>query len=176
MPGLMLLNHSFKFRGHLLICSCVHLNGVSNRGGGILKGQQGWRRRCWGGTNWIRKQFEAERNVFNLQCPVMERWREEKEEQRGATPLELLTLIHDLLPPRCETHMFGGGETPPCSPAESDNRTNPLLNIWLSSPSAGPTSLERTHTLCDHRVVNHEVWRRRSSGFSLTGQIKLKVF
>lgn len=34
-------------------------------------------------------------------------------EQRGETPLELLTLIHDLLPPRCESHMFGGGLKPP---------------------------------------------------------------
>lgn len=60
--------------------------------------------------------------MFNLQSRVMERWREEKEEQRGETPLELLTLIHDLLPPRCDIHMFGGGETPlaaPCSPQQS---------------------------------------------------------
>lgn len=37
-------------------------------------------------------------------------WKEEKEEQQ--TPLKLLTLLHNLLPPRCESHMFGGGAYP----------------------------------------------------------------
>lgn len=41
---------------------------------------------------------EAERDMMM--------WKEEKEEQQ--TPLKLLTLLHDLSPPRCESHMFGG--------------------------------------------------------------------
>lgn len=32
-------------------------------------------------------------------------WKEEKEEQREETPLKVLTLLRDLSPPRCESHM-----------------------------------------------------------------------
>lgn len=35
-------------------------------------------------------------------------WKEEREEQREQTPLKLLSLLRDLSPPRCESHMFGG--------------------------------------------------------------------
>lgn len=68
MLGLRLLNCSFKFKGHLLVC--VHLNGARNRGGGVLTGQQGWRRVQGFRLNQkavMREQFEAHRNVFNLQ-------------------------------------------------------------------------------------------------------------
>lgn len=47
--------------------------------------------------------------------------------------------------------MGGRGGTPLCPnrsdthpAAASDNRTNPLLNIWLSCPLTGHRSLERT--------------------------------
>ena len=71
----------------------AYLNEVKNWGGGILKvlNQKAVRR----------EQFEVERNVFRLQSCVMERWREEKGAVRHYTS-KLLTLIHDLLPSRCE--------------------------------------------------------------------------
>lgn len=58
-------------------------------------------------------QEAAERDVLM--------WKEEKEEQREETPLKLLTLLHDLLPPRCESHMFGEGGASITHPAGSES-------------------------------------------------------
>lgn len=154
MPGLMLLSRSFKCRSHLPIC-CVDLNGVSNWGGGTLGRFRG------GGSNWIRKRWRGGEECVDLRSGVMESWREEKEQQRGETPLKLLTLIHDLLPPRCEIHMFGGGRPRRLPPTGSDNGTNPLLNIWLSSSSTGR---EPTHSVTAELFITQRrsIWNAAS--------------
>lgn len=58
-------------------------------------------------------------------------WKEEKEEQREETPLKLLTPSRDLLPPRCESHMFGGGRRDP--PSRVREPPAKYLSEWMTN-------------------------------------------
>lgn len=108
------------------ICSCVGSN------------------LAWGAEEvaWV-TGFSNQEPAEKLKGDV-QMWKEEKEEQRQQTPLKLLTLLHDLSPPRCESHMFGGWgrehHTPPSRVWE------PPLNICLNSPSTGRRGCETSLT------------------------------
>lgn len=90
-------------------------------------------------------------------------WKEEKEEQREETPLKLLTLLRDLSPLRCESHMFGegggrfkkGGFSYCHHPFGGGDHTKPLKK----TDTAGPVSQSS-------RVMPRQLYESRGAAFS----------
>lgn len=136
---------------------CVHLNGVRNRGGGILKGYQGRERRR--GHKLNTKLVKRGPSCWMcLSCTVVW-WGDGGRRKRSSEVLHLRVVNSHTQPFATEVwdlHVWRGRPhyLPPVRPSRAethrtDIRTNPLLNICLSRPSIEQPSV----TLCDRGAV-----------------------